>query len=402
MASTKFDFQSRDGHRLSGVLETGASAPRAWAVYAHCFTCGKAALAAARVSRFLAARGIGVLRFDFSGLGDSEGAFGVGLSADAADVIDAARAMGEQGMPVQLLVGHSFGGAAVLAAAWTLPEVKAVATIAAPAKPEHVLQELPRDLGDLPPGETREVIIQGRPFQMGAGFIRDLEQHDQMARIHSLGRALLVMHSPVDQTVGVENASEIFLNARHPKSFVSLDHADHLLTKAADADYAAGVIANWASRYFTPAEPAPLEDGAHAGPPVIHAEETGAGRYQTRVSGPGWTFLADEPIAVGGLGSGPSPHDLLASGLGACTAMTCRMYAERKGWALSKISVEVSRTGRTATEKDHFDRRICFEGDLDDEQRARLFEIADRCPVHRTLTEGSTVTTSAMEAFEEA
>ena len=402
MASTKFDFQSRDGHRLSGVIETGASAPTAWAVYAHCFTCGKASLAAARVSRFLAARGIGVLRFDFSGLGESEGAFGKGLSADAADIVDAALAMGARGMPVQLLVGHSFGGAAVLAAAGDLPEVKAVATIAAPADPEHVLHEVPADLGDLPPDETREVTIQGRTFQMGSAFIRDLEQHDQMARIHNLGRALLVMHSPIDQTVGVENASQIFLQARHPKSFVSLDHADHLLTKAADADYAAGVIANWASRYFTPAFAPAVEEGVHAGPPAVHVEETGAGRYQARVSGPGWTFLADEPRDVGGLGSGPSPHDLVASGLGACTAMTCRMYAERKGWPLARIRVEVSRTGRTAIEKDHFDRRICFEGDLDDEQRARLFEIADRCPVHRTLIEGSTITTSAMAVMEEA
>ncbi|HEX4179964.1 MAG TPA: alpha/beta fold hydrolase [Caulobacteraceae bacterium] len=401
MASIKFDFEGRSGHKLAGVLETGAAPPRAWAVYAHCFTCGKASLAATRVSRFLAARGIGVLRFDFSGLGQSEGAFGGGLSADVADVIDAVRAMGEQGMPVQLLVGHSFGGAAVIAAAGDLPEVKAVVTIGAPARAEHVLHELPSDLGDLPPGEVRDVTLDGRVFQMGASFVRDIEQQDQMARIHGLGRALLVMHSPVDQTVGVENASEIFLNARHPKSFVSLDHADHLLTKAADADYAAGVIANWASRYFTPLAPVQADTAAQAGPPAVHAEETGAGRYQTRISGPGWTFLADEPVDVGGLGSGPSPHDLLSAGLGACTAMTCRMYAERKGWPLRHITVEVSRTGKTATQKDHFERRICFEGDLDDEQRARLFEIADRCPVHRTLTEGSTVSTIAMTAFEE-
>jgi putative redox protein len=397
MASTRFDFASRSGHKLSGVLETGLAPPHAWAVFAHCFTCGKSSLAATRVSRFLAARGVGVLRFDFSGLGESEGAFGEGLSADAADVVAAAEAMGAAAMPVQLLVGHSFGGTAVLAAAGDLPGVKAVATLAAPAQPRHVLHELPVDLSDLPPGETRTVTIQGRAFQMGSHFLRDIDQHDQIARIHNLGRALLVMHSPLDQTVGVENASEIFLAARHPKSFVSLDHADHLLTKAADADYAAGLIADWASRYLTPVEAEPQAGAEPAGPPVICAEETGAGRYQTRISGPGWNFLADEPKDVGGLGSGPSPHDLVSAGLAACTAMTCRMYAERKGWSVTRISVRISRTGRTATEKDHFDRRICFEGELDDEQRARLFEIADRCPVHRTLTEGSTVTTSPME-----
>jgi putative redox protein len=398
MAAIKFDFQSRRGHRLSAMIETGAAPPRAWAVYAHCFTCGKATLAATRVSRFLAARGIGVLRFDFSGLGESEGAFGGGISADADDVVDAARAMAATGRPVQLLVGHSFGGAAVLAAAHDLPEVKAVATLAAPAKPAHVLHEVPSDLGELPLGETREVEIQGRTFAMGSAFIHDIERHDQMALIHGLGRALLVMHSPVDQTVGVENASEIFLAARHPKSFVSLDHADHLLTKAADADYAAGVIANWASRYFAP--PPESEASEPSGPATIHVEETGAGRYQARACGPGWTFLADEPRDVGGLGSGPSPHDLVAAGLGACTAMTCRMYAERKNWPVTRIAVEVRRTPRTATQKDHFYRRIRFEGDLDAEQIARLFEIADRCPVHRTLTEGATVTTSALEAVE--
>jgi uncharacterized OsmC-like protein/alpha/beta superfamily hydrolase len=400
MASTRFDFQSRSGHKLSGVLESGLAPPHAWAVFAHCFTCGKSSLAATRVSRFLAARGIGVLRFDFSGLGESEGAFGEGLSADATDVIAAAQAMGEADMPVQLLVGHSFGGTAVLAAAGELPGVTAVATLAAPAQPRHVLHELPEDLNDLPPGETRAVTIQGREFQMGSHFLRDLDAHDQMARIHSLGRALLVMHSPIDQTVGVENASEIFLAARHPKSFVSLDHADHLLTKTADADYAAGVIANWAARYITPIEAAPEADAEPSGPPVICAQETGEGRYQTRISGPGWNYLADEPRSVGGLGSGPSPHDMLSAGLGACTAMTCRMYAERKGWTVGRISVQISRTGRTATQKDHFDRKICFEGDLDEEQRARLFEIADRCPVHRTLTEGATVTTSGMEVAE--
>ena len=396
MASTRFDFQSRDGHKLSGALETGAAPPHAFAVYAHCFTCGKASLAATRVSRFLAARGIGVLRFDFSGIGESGGVFGGGISADVADVLDAAAAMGQAGMEVQLLVGHSFGGAVVIAAASSLPAVRAVATIGAPARPAHVLLETPADLGDLPEGETREVVIKDRGFQMGSKFVHDIERHDQAERIHNLGRALLVMHSPVDQTVGVENASEIFLQARHPKSFISLDHADHLLTKAADADYAAGVIANWAARYFVVHEAAPSAELET--PPVIHAEETGLGAYQTRVCGPGWNFLADEPRDLGGLGSGPTPHDLLAAGLAACTVMTCRMYADRKGWPLRNTTVEVRRTPNTAISKDQFDRAIGFDGDLDDEQRARLFEIADRCPVHRTLTEGSEVATRALGA----
>jgi putative redox protein len=307
--------------------------------------------------------------------------------------------MAEHGMNVELLVGHSFGGTAVLAAAPDLPGVKAVATLAAPARPVHVLHEVPNELAGLAPGEMRDVTIQGRVFRMGADFIRDVEQYDQIDRIRHLGRALLVMHSPIDQIVGVENASEIFLAAKHPKSFVSLDHADHLLTKAADAEYAAGVVAAWAERYVT-AQPA-AEAAAEAGPPVIRVQETGAGRYQCRVTGPTWSLVADEPVAVGGLGSGPSPHDLVSSGLGACTVMTCRMYAERKGWPLQRTVVEIRRSERTASEKNHFDRAVRFEGPLDEEQRARLYEIADRCPVHRTLVEGSTVTTSVLgEAVE--
>jgi uncharacterized OsmC-like protein/alpha/beta superfamily hydrolase len=392
VASIRFDFENRAGHKLSGVLETGESEPRAWAVYAHCFTCGKASLAAVRVSRDLAARGIGVLRFDFSGLGDSEGEFGAGLTSDAADVVDAALAMGEAGMTVGLLVGHSFGGAAVIAAASSLPDIKAVATIAAPASADHVLKDVPADLGDLAEGETREVVIQGRTFRFGAGFVRDVLAQDQAKRIATLGRALLVLHSPLDQTVGVDNASRIFLPAHHPKSFVSLDHADHLLTKASDADYAAGVIAAWASRYL--GHQALIETQPASG--VVRVEETGHGSYQNLIKGAGWRLLADEPVAVGGLASGPSPHDLLTAGLGACTSMTCRMYADRKGWALRHTTVEVVHTGRSETSKDLFERRIRFEGDLDETQRERLFEIADRCPVHRTLTEGSVVTTTAM------
>ncbi|HEX4183929.1 MAG TPA: bifunctional alpha/beta hydrolase/OsmC family protein [Caulobacteraceae bacterium] len=397
MASIKFDFINRIGRRLAGVLETGEASPRAWAVFAPCFTCGKASLAAVRISRSLASHGIGTLRIDFSGLGESEGEFGQGLSADAQDVVDAAAAMAAQGMNVSLLVGHSFGGAAVIAAAEDLPQVKALATIGAPARAEHVLRDVPPDLGELAPDGRRDVIIEGRTFAMGSGFVRDIERQDQMHRVATLGRPLMVLHSPVDQTVGVENASEIFLHARHPKSFVSLDHADHLLTRAADAEYVAGVIAAWSSRYLTPAQPVESEP---AGPPLIRVEETGAGLYQVRVSGPGWVFLADEPVAVGGLGSGPAPHDLVSAGLGACTAITCRMYATRKGWPLAHTTVEVTHKAHTATEKDHFDRAIRFEGDLDEEQRARLFDIADRCPVHRTLTEGATVTTTALEDVE--
>ena len=394
MASTRFDFENRAGRRLSGVLETGEAVPRAYAVFAHCFTCSKTSLAAVRISRALAARGVGVLRFDFTGLGDSEGAFGGGLSSDAADVVDAVQALAARGLAVQLLVGHSFGGAAVIAAAADLPTVRAVATVAAPAGADHVLHNVPADLSEVPDGEPRDVIIEGRPFRLSGAFVRDVLGQDQTRRIATLGRALLVLHSPVDQTVGIDNASKIFLTAHHPKSFVSLDHADHLLTRLADAEYAADVIAAWASRYLAPT--VAETESVTVSSDFVHVEETGRGAYQVEVTGAGWRFLADEPSDKGGLGSGPSPMVLLAAGLGACTAMTCRMYADRKGWTLRNTTVEVVHTGRTATSKDLFERAIRFEGDLDETQRARLFEIADRCPVHRALVEGAVVTTRAI------
>lgn len=395
MAATDFNFANAGGRELSGVLERGEGPVQAWAVFAHCFTCDKTSLAATRLSRALAERGIGVLRFDFTGLGESEGAFGKGLSGDIQDVVCAAQAMADQGMTPRLLVGHSFGGAAVLAAAGELDMIKAVAVIGAPFDAEHVLTHIGSALEEAPAGQRIPVEIAGRTFELGADFVRDIRGQNQKTRIADLGRALLVMHSPVDEVVGIENASEIFLAARHPKSFVSLDHANHLLTDKADSDYAASVVAAWAGRYLNlapGAAEAPVE------PPVqgVRVEETGAGKFQVRVVTPSTTFLADEPVSVGGLDSGPTPYDLLGAGLGACTAMTCRLYAERKKWPLERVVVEVGHTAKTASEPDRFVRKIAFQGDLDEAQHVRLLEIADRCPVHRTLTESAVVETERL------
>lgn len=251
MASTDFDFVNGTGRKLTGRLETGAAPPRAWAVFAHCFTCDKSSLAAIRVSRALAERGIGVLRFDFTGLGDSEGQFGSGLSGDVADVVCAANTMNAGGMKVQLLVGHSFGGAAVLAAAHAIETVTAVAVIGAPFNAEHVLTHVGSTLEGLARGERVQVSIGGRDFELGAEFVADICSHNQEERIANLRRALLVIHSPIDEVVSIDNAALIFQAAHHPKSFVSLDKADHMLRLGSDADYSASVIAAWADRYFS-------------------------------------------------------------------------------------------------------------------------------------------------------
>jgi putative redox protein len=393
MTAVNFDFLNTAGRKLTGVLETGRGPVRAWAIFAHCFTCDKTSLAATRVSGMLADRGIGVLRFDFTGLGESEGEFGQGLSSDVLDLICAARAMAAQGMTPQLLIGHSFGGAAALAAAGALDSVKAVAVIGTPFDAEHVLAHVGETLEGLAPGQRVPVSIAGRDFELGADFVEDIRSHNQRERIAGLKRALLVLHSPIDDIVSIDNASGIFQAARHPKSFVSLEQADHLLTRKADADYAAGVIAAWAERYVE------SEAGeASLSPPVqgLRVEETGEGRFQVRVVTASGVFFADEPVSVGGLGSGPTPYDLLGAGLGACTAMTCRLYANRKGWPLECIVVEVGHVSKTASAPDVFTRKIAFSGALDRDQKARLMEIADRCPVHRTLTESAVVVTEPL------
>jgi putative redox protein len=389
MRSEPIAFQNDQGQRLAARLERPDGTARAFALFAHCFTCDKSSKAAVRISRALAELGVATLRFDFTGLGESEGEL-TGFSANIQDLIAAARHMESAGQAPALLIGHSLGGAAALAAAGDIASVKAVATIGAPGNPAHVLKLLGDAVATIEADGAAEVKIGGRPFTVTRAFVEDARLQDLPARVQRLGRALLVLHSPLDAVVGIENASEIFLPAKHPKSFVSLDTADHLLTRGEDADYAAGVICAWASRYVGVAAdlPAEADDGA------VHVEETGAGKFQVEVSVRGSRFLADEPADVGGLGSGPSPYELVAAGLGACTAMTLRLYAERKGWPLERTRVAV-RHDKVAGQAppDLFDRRIALEGPLDAPQTARLLEIADNCPVHRTLEGGARVVT---------
>ncbi|WP_253278132.1 bifunctional alpha/beta hydrolase/OsmC family protein [Variovorax paradoxus] len=358
---------------------------RGWALFAHCFTCGKNNLAAVRIARSLASMGIGVLRFDFRGLGDSEGSFAESsLALNVHDLVAAADAMAAARMAPDLLIGHSLGGSAMLAAAGRIASARAVATIAAPFDVAHVLRLLdPVGLARLAAEEQSMVKVSGRPMVVSKAFVEDLDAHDQGARIAALHRPLLLLHAPHDRTVDIENATRIFLAARHPKSFVSLDGADHLLSRREDAEHVAQLIAAWASRYL-PEAPAARPATAHA-----EAEETGLGKFQLALRSGGSRWLADEPTTAGGLGSGPTPYDLLSSALAACTTMTLRHHADSKGWPVTRIRTAVNhRKDKALSPPDVFSRRIAIDGAIDPVQRAQLIEIARRCPVHRTLAQG--------------
>jgi uncharacterized OsmC-like protein/alpha-beta hydrolase superfamily lysophospholipase len=390
MRNELFEFEGEQGARLVGRFDLPDGTPRSHALFAHCFTCTKESLAAVRIGRALAAQGIGVMRFDFTGLGQSGGDFADStFSGSVKDVQAAAAAMRNAGMGPALLIGHSLGGAAVLAAAADLPEAKAIATIGAPFDVAHVTRLFGDGLQTLLEQGEGEVNLGGRPFRMRRSFLDDLEAHDQGQRIAGLRRALLVLHAPTDRTVDIDNAARIFQAARHPKSFVSLDDADHLLTRPADSAYAAEVISAWATRYV--GRPPPRNAGE---PGVVVVEETGEGNFQVEIQAGGVHFLADEPVDVGGMGSGPTPYDLLCAALGACTAMTIRMFARRKELPLRRVRVCVghART-KGETRPDGFVREIALEGDLTDEQRSRLIEIAERCPVHASLERGARIST---------
>lgn len=386
MPTRPFDFTNSAGARLSGRLELPVGSTRAWALFAHCFTCGKDNKAAVRIARRLAGAGIGVLRFDFAGIGRSEGDFaGSSFSGNVGDLVDAARAMAAADMPPMLLVGHSFGGAAALAAAGSLPGIRAIATIAAPFDVAHVLHQFdPATLARIETEGRADTAIAGRPFVVGRQFVHDLRQHDQGARIAALKRPLLLLHAPLDQVVGIDNVTDIYVAAKHPKSFVSLDGADHLLNRAEDGDFAADMIAAWSARYLPPAPPTAATRFD------AEAEETRLGKFQLAMRAGKAAFIADEPESAGGLGSGPTPYNLLSAALAACTTMTLRLYADRKGWPVERIRTGVAhRKDKGAAVPDIFARTIEIAGDLDPAQHAELVAVADRCPVHKTLETGS-------------
>jgi uncharacterized OsmC-like protein/alpha-beta hydrolase superfamily lysophospholipase len=394
MRTERFEFPNASGERLAALLDRPDGEPLAYALFAHCFTCGKDNLAAKRIAERLTASGIVVLRFDFTGLGMSEGEFAnTTFSSNVADLIAAADHLRRTHRAPALLIGHSLGGAAVLAAAADVPEAHAVVTIAAPADPHHVTGLFRDRLDEIRERGEVEVALAGRPFRVRREFLDDIAEQRLLDRVGSLRKALLILHAPTDQTVGIDNASRIFLAAKHPKSFVSLADADHLLSRRSDAIYVANVIAAWAERYLD-AAPKP-ESTADAEPRTVRVTETHQGRFQQAITVGPHRLLADEPIEAGGLDGGPNPYDFLLTALGACTAMTVRLYAEHKGLPLDQVSVTLSHQKIHAADCescetkegkiDRIERSIVFEGKLDDAQRKRLLEIADKCPVHRTL-----------------
>ena len=400
MSIERFTFPGHAGDNLAARLDMPEGPHLATALFAHCFTCGKDITAARRIAGRLAGMGIAVLRFDFTGLGHSGGEFAnTTFTSNVSDLVRAAEVLGERGMAPSLLIGHSLGGAAVLKAASQIESIKAVATIGAPFDPEHVTHNFGDALDRISSDGAAEVSLAGRLFTIGKDFVEDVSAESLEPIIAKLQKALLVLHAPRDTTVGIENATRIFLAAKHPKSFVTLDDADHLISRPEDAEYAAEVIAAWAGRYLDLRPPAP-PPGAPEG--IVRVSEADPGGFLQDVNaGPSHHTLADEPLAYGGTNQGMTPYGFLSAGLGACTSMTIRMYARRKGWPLDQVSVDVShdkvhaQDAETSKEVriDSFRREIRLVGNLDHEQRQRLLEIADKCPVHRTLEAGARVET---------
>lgn len=399
--SERVEFEGAFGDTLAARLERPSGVPRAYALFAHCFSCSKDILAATRISQRLSRQGIAVLRFDFTGLGHSEGEFAnTNFSSNIEDLIQAAAFLERDHEAPSLLIGHSLGGAAVIAAARRIASTRAVVTINAPADADHVRKQFTEQVPEIEAKGEAQVHLAGRPFRIKKQFLDDIEGRSLEEAASALKLPLLIAHSPIDETVSIDNATRLFVAAKHPKSFLSLDHANHLLSGKDDARFVSDVIAAWANRYAAAER---LPDPPSAVPQGVVVQETGQGKFQNWVVDADATTLTDEPESYGGMGSGPTPYGLLSASLGACTSMTIRMYANRKGWPLDRVTVTVRHNKDHADDCEHcgeehskvdiFERSIRLEGNLDTAQLDRLMEIADRCPVHRTLHEPVVVRT---------
>lgn len=393
-------FPGALGHPLAARIEGAGPGARSYAIFAHCFTCSKDLKAVRLISRRLAEHGIGVLRFDFTGLGESEGDFAeTNFTSNVEDLVAAADFLRREYAAPELLIGHSLGGAAVLVGAQRIAESKAVVTIGAPSGTQHLRDTLLRSNPELRQGEA-EVLLAGRTFRLRKQLVQDLEEDRVLSATRQLNKALLIFHSPVDDVVDVDHARRIYQAALHPKSFVSLDDADHLLLRdPRDAAYLADMLAAWAGRHVLPPEGAEPAAVVGADPATLQPGEVsvrGGDSLQVQIQVGRHHLLGDEPVHVGGEDTGPDPYGYLLTSLGACTAMTLRLYANRKGWPLEGVEIRL-RHGRVHARDcedcdsstgmiDHIDKTIRFEGNLDAAQKDRLMEIADRCPVHRSMT----------------
>ena len=396
--SEKITFAGADGDQLVGKLDLPEGKPQAYALWAHCFSCTKDIFAASRVAGALTAHGIAVLRFDFTGLGVSGGDFAnTNFSSNVGDLVAAADHLRDNFEAPRMLIGHSLGGAAVLAGAGRVPEAEAVCTIGAPADPAHVVHLFQAQRAEIEEKGEAEVLLAGRPFRIKKQFLEDIESQKLERDIATMKKALLIFHSPIDAIVSIDNAGQIFQAAKHPKSFVSMDNADHLLSRKEDATYVADVLAAWAARYICSGSAArTAASDVTAQPGTVVVAETGQGKFANAISvGGQHSLLADEPADYGGTDTGPTPYDLVLAGLGACKTMTMRMYADRKNFPLDRARVTLRHDKIHAedcaaceTEVGRIDRIetvIEVIGDMDANTRQKIADIAEKCPVHRTL-----------------
>ena len=399
----KISFENSAGLQLAAAIELPVKPIKYYALFAHCFSCGKDIIAASRISRALASIGIAVLRFDFTGIGSSDGDFAnTNFSSNIEDILSAAGFLREQYQAPQLLIGHSLGGTAVLNAASEVPECKAVVSIGSPATADHILEQFPAERKQLERDKEVSVNVGGKSFHIKQQFVTDLEAQSTTDKIGDLRKALLVFHSPFDKIVPIDEATRIFIAAKHPKSFITLDKADHLLSDASDAEYVANTIAAWATRYVEndSSEPQHIAKGE-----VLIGE--GNHKFLREVATDDHTWLSDEPTSYGGDNLGPDPYEQLLSSLGTCTSMTLRMYANHKGWPVDDIKLKLKHARVHEQDCEQPDESKCkleviaktltIEGDLDEQQRSRLLEVADRCPVHKTLLGNLQITTELVE-----